>query len=748
MNRLFNSKYCLLVGLILLTPGLLICQLKDWNVQNDDAFEVSETRAVITINGHFQTPSISCDELLLDNILVGENPPQITIDGKTIKIGLMTWNIDRIKKIVFVENNTQSELSISFKQIVIEDLNPTEPANEGIREVVTGNNKYPVYDALKLAEILTDTVLDISARNKIYAKYGIDPNNLNSFLVKFSNAAVLHASTGSTKNTGTSPLSSLGGLDVTKYADGIAKFLVKRTKEELSISFFRKFQTYLKGNKDLQSLFPQSYSGLSVIGEEIYNYQQYIGTLREQFENDLKLLPDHFPRIVDNHADYFDAQPAEKALVISGSYFARSIRDNVHPGKVIKEIPAKEFTSLNQDLTASIETFQLFSEAFKAKEDLTNQRYWVDQAQVKKIISDLDVLRIFLGLFLEEARMAGTKFEGGKLHDILEIVGNNFNEYENDFKQLFMALSEQHNRISLIRANHMKQNNGALDFDKLLSYFDASVQLIGEMKRINKLLPEDKKLSEESLRKIDQFIVISRTSSNLVVNVNKRKYSAAIVSLTELMDTVMTLTNVFEKDLQKKLLKYGSFMASMAQAEDSDEVAAVIESFALPSGSARIKRESSFNVALNAYLGVYGGWEKSRYDENDSWDGIFGLTAPVGISISHGGFWKGKKEKRGGKSISVFLSLIDIGAISSFRFTNDSLDVPKIYLKEIISPGAFVSFGFGKLPISFNAGYQISPRLRRIGMTENEVDLEYHGRISVSFVVDIPLLNFYTKTKD
>ena len=65
--------------------------------------------------------------------------------------------------------------------------------------------------------------------------------------------------------------SSVGGLDVTQFADGLTKFLVKRTKEELNIAFFSNFYNVLEKPefKDLQTVFPQTYRALKIIGNEI-----------------------------------------------------------------------------------------------------------------------------------------------------------------------------------------------------------------------------------------------------------------------------------------------------------------------------------------------------------------------------------------------------------------------------------------------------------------------------------------------
>ena len=93
-------------------------------------------------------------------------------------------------------------------------------------------------------------------------------------------------------------LSSIGGLDVTNIADGFARFIVKRAKTELSVAFFDKFKTELSKPqyKDMQSLFPQTFRALTAIGDEIYNYESYIQTLRECFEKDLASLITNMPK--------------------------------------------------------------------------------------------------------------------------------------------------------------------------------------------------------------------------------------------------------------------------------------------------------------------------------------------------------------------------------------------------------------------------------------------------------------------
>jgi hypothetical protein len=282
----------------------------------------------------------------------------------------------------------------------------------------------------------------------------------------------------------------------------------------------------------------------------------------------------------------------------------------------------------------------------------------------------------------------------------------------------------------------------------------------------------------------NKYQSIARIGGNIALDINRKNYSSAVInvftlynysfggnindiqaiiddkkaskqniaSAVKLKSEKEVLNQEFNvDDFKSKMLKYASFMASVTQAQNSDEVEAAIEAVALPSGSSRIKRESSFNVALNAYCGLFIGEEKIKGINNWDWNS-YGVTAPIGISITKGkgSFvpFFGALCSKHSWSHSLFLSAVDIGALAAFRFKDDETQtVPDVQLKDIISPGIFYSLGIAKTPISLNAGWQIGPLLREVTAAQNNYSQSY-SRFSVSVCVDIPLLNFYTKPKD
>ncbi|HYG19285.1 MAG TPA: hypothetical protein VD816_10155 [Ohtaekwangia sp.] len=613
--------------------------------------------------------------------------------------------------------------------------------------------------------------------------------------------------------------SAVGGLDVTNVADGLARFLVKRTKEELNVAFFDRFNAHLRDDryKDLRTVFPQTYRTFTIIGDEIYNYERYIQTLRENFRNDLNNLTTNLPTIVENHPAFFNAHPALEAMLMSSLYTAESLRDNVHPGDILNEFPTAYLNKLQPAWTGSIQTLQLFSASLRDSAQ-NESSYWVDLKTIKNAFRDTVVFRLYLGLTYQLAvsRYDNVVYNAGtSLVSILDSLGrNNLQAYQN----YVVRLGAKTDKLAKMIRDYRRPGNDSLAVEQHYNYFKTSVDLLAYTTEISTLPLISQKLP--NLRdSLQDYFDVMNTTADLVLDINRKNYSSAIANATHIYDIVRVkrsrtnkrvLTdqladlkraeraagNAVERSsiraqtdftraslekaeasadsasgVMRKLFTYGSFMSGIVKAESPDDVQNAIEAFALPTGSARIKRETSFNVSLNAYLGPYLGMEKIRGLERNS-QGTFGLTAPVGISISRGhsiffvntpaaGWDKG----RYGWSTSLFFSLIDIGALASYRFEENeavvddssSVIVPQvaaIKLKNIISPGAFLSIGIPKSPLSINAGVQLGPNLRSVKAAEGSTTTNntyadnLYWRWSVSLVVDIPILNFYTKPKD
>lgn len=228
----------------------------------------------------------------------------------------------------------------------------------------------------------------------------------------------------------------------------------------------------------------------------------------------------------------------------------------------------------------------------------------------------------------------------------------------------------------------------------------------------------------------------------------KEKFKRAKLELqTFVLANLNNLPQRFNLRLHPNVLKLVHFLNEMATAEDSEDVAEAIEAIALPSGSFAIKRKSKFNLALGTYPGFLMGGQTSwnypttgndsttTYSTKNAFAPSF--TAPVGLSMA----WGGKKR---GWSKGVYISVLDIGAVTRLYLDSDSTTqtIPELTWRNVFAPGVYFTLGIPKTPLSINLGIQYGPELQLIDKDPLE-----SMRYGAGLTVDIPLLNLFTKPR-
>lgn len=656
-------------------------------------------------------------------------------------------------------------------------------------------------------------------------------------------------------NTGT-PLSgtgnligSIGGLDVTNFADGVAKFLVKRLKEELTITFFENFQEEMEKSEELRTLFPETYKILMFAGKDIYQISAYINSLREAFVKDLTNLYVNVERFtkLDKYKKYFTDNPEIRTIIIEGLYLIDRFSRGIHPGKVLAEFPVADLkfkdAVLQQNVQSSVMIIQAFSESFKSK---SKDHYWVPTDSIRDFMKDPISRNIYFGLMYQkygEIEFKKDNVKGRKFKEILSDAKDVIDDYTVFAESLMEHAEEVDQYLAEIKE---KKKKSEVDFNDYYKFYAASLDLLDQVPNFLDLphvdLDDSKK--NEIKQKMEKWLFVSRSAGNLYIDVRTKNYSSAIINAVNITDTMLVaydkedyirqlrescktsqqkLNELIEndptlkkseekineviKDFEKKksftkqsvidaiyeegitntaaqseiveivvikyqilalekqrefrenFIKYGSFAASVAAAKNSDEVQEAIEAIALPAGSSRIKRQTQFNISLNAYAGLFGGYEQIKDLDGGCWKlNTGGITAPIGISLS----WGNKilpfpfcfiPLTVKGVSTTMFISLIDLGAVAAFRVKDDVTEqVPTIQLQDIVSPGIFYSIGLPKCPISLNFGVQMGPNLRGVNIQgdnseepHNDYSNNIYWRYSASIVVDIPIFNLYTK---
>ena len=826
------------------------------------------------------------NNLLKKNIIIKPNDSDVLVFNSKGALNADSVLFSGNVEISFKKLNEQKSF---FRNLFSFKLNNVSYDDKNSKSTSTG---IPVYDAVLISNLyngninpqvqaVIGSILKSYACNdkdcswqdlkKLYASNQFISPLLDSIDKKIQ-GAISESEKMALDNISSSVLSSIGGLDVTSFADAFAKFIVKRTKQELNIAFFDKFKQFITKYPDLQTVFPQTYITLNIIGDEIYNYQAYLQTLRESFENDLSALNKNLPTIIDNHPDFFHQHPELAATLNSGCYIAGALQDKVHPGDILNNYPAGYLDSLNKNWKGAIQTLQLFSNSLRDTATNTDSVYWVSSKQINQLVNNATAFKIYLGLVYQDAKnkYAGVHYDfKGKDTTLVQILNAlPFDSIYTSYKNFVARFSEKTDNLNMMIKNYRKAGNDSLAYQQYYDYFNSSISLLKQCTEISKL-PYLKERLPNLAEAMKDYFDVAQSSAKLVLDVNRRNYASAVVNAVHIYDVIKTkhtsslksnkqkntdelvskdiddkikkaannetviinnntinnaagltavtkitddynkrqikqaddniainlaqraaageiikldstildslrrttlslLYNKIADDTLKKLYKYGTFMATIVQAKSSDDIENAIEAFALPAGSSRIKRESLFNVSLNAYAGVYAGYERIKgFDKNQFKINSFGVAAPVGIAASIGArkfLWTGN-ETRNHWSYTMFVSLIDLGAVAAFRFNNDSTVIKNnntedtlsasqsssIQLKNIVSPGLFLSIGIPKSPLSVNFGAQLGPNLRSITSTNGTAKLNFgnniYWRYSISLVVDIPVLNFYTKSK-
>lgn len=571
----------------------------------------------------------------------------------------------------------------------------------------------------------------------------------------------------------TSGASRIGSLNVTNIAFGLTDFLIARTRSELNIAFFQRLQAAIGQSSDLRALFPQTSHVLAVIGDEIYNYNSYLNTLRIAFDKDLGSILINLPEWIRQQPLKDQYLSAKYALML-GLEYAELAKRQEHPAELMHDLLQNTYCdsllqagapNLQNELQG-LRVVDLLSQSLRTTYNESNERYWVGKEEVEKL-SDPLTMRIYLGLLYQRVlgdavyqtitfrnqgvsrtllmslRALAEQEEAAEL----EADFNSIYAYLLKIQQQTAALEAEIRNFKTVQQDIRNRSMTPKERQQLQVYastqlLSASVSLLRQV-YLARELPLFPGLTDKSLPERDSLSLVSLLSAagELAASLTSRQYTMAVMQATMLIEYLSGDNAIQDNDVMTHFLKYGIFMANLLEAESPASVQAVIEAAALPPGSYSVKRYSRFNLSLNAYLGAFGGREQIEGEQRSGKLNNLALTAPVGIYAGWGLAGKRASASKFTKpwSLGLFLPLIDVGTLASFRLDDQTVDVlPTITLGQIFAPGLFAELGIAGTPISLGVGGQVGPRLRKF--EADLVDLgETYIRWGASLKVDIPI---------
>ncbi len=535
------------------------------------------------------------------------------------------------------------------------------------------------------------------------------------------------------------------GLSIASAADGLAKFLVKRTKEELTLSFFSQFQNWLEKNREFETVFPTTYFLMVDVNSDVFDFNHYLDGLRSAFIKDMKVLPTNLQMFVRTQktGDGRALALAMDDLLSIGQAFV----DERRPYEIFQFLASEEAAiqqkfrvdSLKseddrkqvRDLAGALRLTNILSESLRNTGFA--ETMWMDKKTAVAMLNDDRVRHIFLGLVWQQSM--GLEFSNGfSFRKDLEGFTGKMARFETFMEQVrgFLGAAESLEKtLASIAPRGVAKAETGIVYDELDRYFNTFTRLMDIGFRV--YLRQEKRGDAQSLT--FRFARSMRWVKELYFDARQSNYTSVVA------DASFLLTEIYgEKWPERRdFLRYGNFMATVSEARSSDEMAAAIESFAYPAGSSRLKKHSQFSVGLNAYPGL--GLRTDVFGNNgNSSENSFFIPASLGFAINSG-------LNRWG-SVSFYAPIIDVGALFAFRFKDNSTDIsPQVKWENIVAPGGYIVYGVGRdLPLAIGVGGQFSPSLKKV-LPDGSVELDGRRRLrpNLFLTVDIPITHFYTR---
>jgi hypothetical protein len=245
---------------------------------------------------------------------------------------------------------------------------------------------------------------------------------------------------------------------------------------------------------------------------------------------------------------------------------------------------------------------------------------------------------------------------------------------------------------------------------------------------------------------------VSREILGLFENVSYENYRYAIGNAVNLFDLLSQRSLEACQDASRNLtaeerkackarvqtiqtiVKYGNFISDIAMAQRPDDVKQALLNVDVAGKSSQTKRDDPLNLSLNGYFG--GAFAREYPNAAGADDFTVGsLSVPIGVTLSF------KLSEKDQGSFSLFLPVIDIGAVTSFRIEEGGTRYPELTLSNFIAPGVFLYRNMKNSPFYFGLGYQYGPNVREITVNGVLEKVNSSRFVFFNFGIDVPFFS-------
>lgn len=287
-----------------------------------------------------------------------------------------------------------------------------------------------------------------------------------------------------------------------------------------------------------------------------------------------------------------------------------------------------------------------------------------------------------------------------------------------------------------------------------LQFYQKSAFAINTMNRlletpllIDPLRPDSVYALTQKIPRLALVPEVSRGVLDLVFYISTENYRQAI---SKTLETTIHLTQEYEKTFDDKatgaqrglvqfIQQYGGFIGGMVDADSASQVQALLNAFADPPGSSRLKRQRPFTAGINAYVGGLVGIETLGGNDLATEKTFHTLapSIPIGATFS---FLVGPKYKAHRPSFSLFFSVLDLGSLTTFNLSEDLEGDSQLTFRNVLKPGLQLQWNIPKSPFFLGTGAQYGPHYREF---DGVLVAQQSTRYFVSFGIDIVVKRFY-----
>jgi hypothetical protein len=540
-------------------------------------------------------------------------------------------------------------------------------------------------------------------------------------------AAILPGGTGTTSIIG-----GLTGIDFqSAVLSGLTSVITDRFKEELTIAFFERFRKALDDDATFKSILPRTHQLLASFSK--LNFPSNGSTWRAAFEADLRELPQKaLSTLVKKQDD------PKIRLAVALFLGTERLMQGAHPVEVLAYIdaqnaPSTEFEKVLHALIGVLGELHSQSGAHD----------WLSVTDIRNMSATAAEYWVALLKHKHRSEFENIAISGSDPSTTLyQYLGkNNWQKWYTYSQSLVQAVDRLQGVVTRLLA--VPESEKAAAF---LSLGNVMLDVVDLGMRLGYIGNPGNYATSGWVK--DQ-LPIARRVVEIGNSIVSRTYGGAIINTLWIVDQIGA--DATKSTTIKHVLHFTTFITDLLAAKTEDDVQHVIETATLPAGSFSIKRHCGWSVAINSYAGASLGWENGTGDDAKlpsqlrSFHQVAGFAAPVGFELSH------STGKDAGGSVGLFFSVIDLGALVNFRLsTQDSVSTtPEVGFQQVFSPGAYLVFGLGELPLTLGIGARYNPALREVKASQDaDGKLTSANRASVFQInlflaVDIPLFLFF-----